>query len=75
MTISAKFKVSEVVEGASYQANRVRLVPDYAQGRNKDWAAATPSGVFEMYIGQETEAIKQFTVGQAFTVLFEPNNE
>lgn len=75
MTVSAKFKVSEVVESAGYQANRVRLVPDYAQGRNKDWAAATPSGVIEMYIGQETAAIKQFTVGKAFTVLFEENDE
>lgn len=75
MTISAKFKVSEIVESAGYQANRVRLVPDYAQGRNKDWAAATPSGVIEMYIGRETAAIDQFTVGKAFTVLFEENDE
>jgi hypothetical protein len=75
MTISAKFKVSEIVGGAGYQSSRVRLVPDYAQGRNKDWAAATPSGVIEMYVGNETAALKQFVLGQAFTVLFEANEE
>lgn len=75
MSVTAKFKVSEIVDSAGYQASRVRLVPDYAQGRNKDWAAATPAGVFEMYIGNETAAIKEFTPGRAFTVTFEAEDE
>jgi hypothetical protein len=75
VSVTAKFKVSEVIEAAGWKANRVRLVPDYAQGKNKDWAAATPSGVFEMYIGEDTEAIKQFTVGRCFTVTFDPEDE
>lgn len=73
--ISAKFKVSGIVEGAGYQADRALLVPDYAQGRNKDWAAATPAGTISLDIGQDTEARKHFTPGRAFTVLFEPNDE
>jgi hypothetical protein len=75
MSVTAKFKVSEVVNGAGYQSSRVRLVPDYAQGRNKDWAAATPAGVFELYIGNDTAAIKEFTQDRAFTVTFDPDDE
>ena len=73
--ISAKFKVQSVTENSGYKADEVLLVPDYAQGCNKDWASATPSGTIRMHIGHDTEAIKHFTVGKAFTVLFEENTE
>jgi|HubBroStandDraft_3_1064219.scaffolds.fasta_scaffold476021_2 hypothetical protein len=72
MSVTAKFKVQTVTPNVGYQANEVLLVPDYAQGRNKEWASATPSGTIRMHIGQDTEAIKQFTVGQAFTITFDP---
>jgi hypothetical protein len=71
MSVNAKFKVQSITENSGYQCNEVLLVPDYAQGRNKDWAAATPSGTIRMNIGQDTAAIKQFAVGKAFTVTFE----
>lgn len=73
--ISAKFKVANIVEGAGYKADRVLLVPDYADGRNKDWAAATPAGTISLDIGQDTEARKHFEPGRAFTILMEPNDE
>lgn len=28
----------------------IEMVPDYAQGKNADWADATPSGVFRMTV-------------------------
>lgn len=74
MSVTAKFKVQTITDNAGYEADEVLLVPDYAQGRNKDWAAATPSGTIRMHIGRETPARKQFTTGRAFTVTFEPED-
>lgn len=75
MSVNAKFKVQTITENVGYNANEVLLVPDYAGGRNKDWASATPSGTIRMMIGRETEAIKQFAVGKAFTVTFDAAEE
>lgn len=48
----------------------VELTPDYAQGRNAEWAKATPSGVIRMTINNPS-ALEQFSIGDAFTVTFE----
>lgn len=72
MTVSAKFKVQSITEAAGYQADEVLLVPDYAGGKNQEWASATPSGTIRMHIGQDTAARKEFAVGRSFTILFEP---
>lgn len=81
MTISAKFKVQQVtphISGEKFDDDRdyaeVLLVPDYAGGRNADWARYTPSGSIRMNVSRGT-ALTRFKVGQAFTVLFEENNE
>jgi hypothetical protein len=69
MAVTAKFKVHRQLQ---YDwATEVELVPDYAEGRNKEWAAATPAGMIRMTIKNEVAA-EQFKEGQAFTVTFEP---
>lgn len=81
MAVTAKFKVSRLtpygafgikdgrIEGECKMAE-VELTPDYAEGRNKEWAEATPSGVIRMTITNPS-ALAQFPLNKAFTVLFE----
>lgn len=75
MSVTAKFKVSRVTD---YQwgnpAAEVEFVPDYAQGRNAEWAAATPSGVIRMTVTNEG-ALQYFTLGRSFTVIFDPDDD
>lgn len=85
MAVTAKFKVGRLTPMAfSGEAHvtpegrlegevsmvEVELVPDYAQGRNAAWSAATPSGVIRMTITNPA-AFAQFVVGRAYTVTFE----
>lgn len=87
--ITAKFKVSRIapwsvtainedgsieVTSPEQHAGEVELTPDYAQGRNAEWAKATPSGVIRMTISNPS-ALAQFRLGRAFTVIFEPEDE
>lgn len=76
MSVTAKFKVSGI-RNYNWEnqpdAGEVILTPDYAQGRNKEWAEATPSGSISLHI-QKAEAFKQFEQGKAFTVTFEPED-
>jgi len=51
-------------------AHEVELVPDYGEGRNAEWAAATPAGMIRLTIKNELAA-DQFEEGQAYTVTFE----
>jgi hypothetical protein len=69
MAITAKFKVSRVAD--MDWAHEIELTPDYAQGRNAEWAEATPAGMIRMTVRNDVAA-EQFTQGRAFTVLFEP---
>lgn len=75
MSVNAKFKVQSITDNAGYQADEVLLVPDYAGGKNSEWASATPSGTIRMHIGRDTAARQQFVQGRAFTVTFEAENE
>ena len=68
MKVTAKFQVARVTE--MNWATEVELTPDYAQGRNAEWAAATPAGMIRMTIKNELAA-KEFTTGRPFTVTFE----
>lgn len=81
MTVTAKFKVSrltpygafEIVDGkisGQCEMAEVELTPDYAEGRNAEWAKATPSGVIRMTI-TNPEALAQFKIGDPHTVIFE----
>jgi hypothetical protein len=68
MSVTAKFKVNRLSEMG--WGTEVELTPDYAQGRNAEWATATPAGMIRLTITNEPAAA-QFKEGQAFTVLFE----
>lgn len=69
MAITAKFKVARRTEMG--WATEIELTPDYAQGRNAEWAEATPAGMIRMTVRNEVAA-QQFTDGRPFTVTFEP---
>lgn len=66
--VTAKFKVSRKAD--MNWAHEVELVPDYAEGRNKEWAAATPAGMIRLTIKNELAA-EQFVEGQGYTVTFQ----
>lgn len=68
MAVTAKFKVSRRTE--MDWATEIELTPDYAQGRNSEWAAATPAGMIRMTIKNELAA-ERFQQGDSFTVTFE----
>jgi hypothetical protein len=87
MAVTAKFKVARKVplgpvfdpESQAWSdtppwAWELELTPDYAEGRNKEWAAATPAGMVRLTIKNELAA-EQFQPGDAYTIVFEKSNE
>lgn len=48
-TINARFYVSEVAKQPGGNA-KVTLQPAYANGANREWAQATPSGKIELFV-------------------------
>lgn len=85
MAVTAKFKVSRLTPYGSFQIKdgkiegdcemaEVELTPDYAAGKNAEWAKATPSGVIRMTI-TNPEALQQFVINDAFTVTFDKEEE
>lgn len=69
--ITAKVQVSSK-EGAT-EAGQVRIsfAPDYADGRNKEWALNTPTLSLQMYV--KSEIADQFPLHQPFTLTFTPD--
>lgn len=65
--VTARFQVSRVTPFGKPEDDwtqaEVEMTPDYAQGANADWAAATPSGVFRL------------TVTRAVAELFPPGRK
>ena len=57
--ITVRFYVSEVTKRGKGMAGNatVTLLPAYADGANKDWASATPSGKIELQVNNP-EAIE-----------------
>lgn len=72
MSVTAKFKVSRVtpMQWGDPDVHEVEFTPDYAEGRNAEWAKFTPSGVIRMTCGNPA-ALQQFQQGKAFTVTFD----
>lgn len=66
--VTARFKVNRRTE--MDWATEVELTPDYAQGANAEWAAATPAGMIRLTIKNELAA-EQFKDGASVHVLFE----
>lgn len=50
---------------------RVIFLPDYAQGRNAEWASATPALLLEMTMRREVADL--FETGEAITLTFARN--
>lgn len=74
LPVSAKVKVykNEPIGDPVY-AHSVHLSADYADGKNKEWAYATPSLNLGMTV--IPAVAKQFPVGRAFTLIFDPEPE
>lgn len=65
--ITAKVRV---YKSPAYGEGEVRLdfAPDYADGRHKEWATATPVLTLMMYV--KAEVAEQFQTGAAYTLTF-----
>lgn len=78
MAVSARFKVSRVTPMGDPDkdpwAHEVELTPDYADGANKAWSAATPAGVIRMTITNHA-AVEQLPLGSSQAITFETIDE
>lgn len=68
MSVTAKVKIQSKEEFASGAA-KLNFGTDYADGRNKAWAEATPQLNLSMLVNAETAEL--FSPGQPFTLTFE----
>jgi hypothetical protein len=68
--MSKKFTAKVVVESKVEHGQQVSLQfrPDYDQGRNAEWAEATPALSLGMTV--KNEVAEQVEVGDAFTLTF-----
>lgn len=72
MSVTAKFVVTSLVEYKDIGVVAVSMVPDYQDGRNKEWAKATPSGSISLTIDPEkTAAAELFKAGTSLLITFE----
>lgn len=86
MTVTAKFKLSRVTPWGNARVNddgtiepeaegttscELEFTPDYANGKNSEWAEATPSGVMRLTV-TNWKALERFRQGASYTVTIEP---
>lgn len=72
MAVTARFKVSRVTpmgDVATPWAHELELTPDYADGANKEWSKATPSGVCRLTVTNEA-AVDQLPLGAPVEIVF-----
>lgn len=85
MAVTARFVVSRVTplgSGHDKDGNpvspwgfEVEMTPDYAQGANEEWKAASPSGVFRITIDPtKTDALDQLRQGTKLHITMEPHD-
>jgi hypothetical protein len=70
--VTARFKVSRVSpmgDAENPWAYEVELTPDYANGANKDWSEATPSGMCRLTITNKA-AVEHFVLGTPYELQF-----
>lgn len=71
--MNAKFKVSRVSpwlnKDNEMYAAEVEMTPDYADGKNKEWSEATPSGVCRLSI-TNLAAVEKLPFGKEVTITF-----
>lgn len=76
MNISAKVALQAKQvhqEGTPYESVQLTFVPDYADGRNKEWSVATPALSLSMSV--KPEVAGHFHQGRAYTLTFAPNED
>jgi len=74
VSVTAKVKVyKNDALGDPVYAHSVGLSADYADGRNQEWAYATPSLNLAMTVTPEVAV--HFPMGQAFTLTFDTDEE
>lgn len=61
-------------DGEGVVTAEVELTPDYAGGKNAEWAKATPSGVMRLTITNPA-ALSVFKEGRSFTVTLSPEDQ
>lgn len=76
MAVTARFKVGRITpystdDDGNVTAGEIEMVPDYAQGRNSEWASATPSGVFRMNV-TNPPVFEQLKSGTSLHILITP---
>lgn len=74
--VTAKVKLQSkmtLAEGFDHECVKLDFVPDYNDGRNREWSVATPALSLSMSV--KPEVAKLFEAGQAFTLVFEPESE
>lgn len=70
--VTAKAKLASRLED-SYGNVQLTFYADYADGRNKEWAAATPNLNLQMTV--KPSVSEMFEVGKGYTLTFEENTE
>lgn len=71
MQITAKVTCSAKQESGNQTS--LSFVPDYADGRNKEWSLYTPSLSLSMTVKNEVAA--NFEQGKPYTLTFEPTED
>ena len=72
MSVTAKVVCQTKIKQYDGVTN-LSFLPDYQDGRNAEWAAATPSLSLTMTVNDN--AAEHFESGQAYTLVFEKNDE
>lgn len=73
MAVTAKIRCNNRQPGYN-GSETLTFYADYQDGRNKEWAEATPSLSLTMTVKKEI-AEQHFPQGKAFTLTFEPEED
>ena len=69
VAVTAKVRIGSKIKQNDGGDVMVQFYPDYQDGRNKEWAAATPSLSLQMVV--RGDVADRFTSGAAYTLTFE----
>lgn len=69
MSVTAKVKLASMTDAGYGEVKALAFYADYADGRNKVWAAATPTLSLQMTVNPEAATL--FEAGKAYTLTFD----